>query len=170
MPAARIARIAEILAAHRIMAIATNRPDGYPQTTIVGYANDGLLIYMVVSPESQKRQNLARDSRVSIAIGDDAPEPTRIAALSLAGRAHELRDAAQIKRAFGLLLERYPEYIQLPQPGPSDIAVFEIRPEIVSILDYAKGFGHTDLVAITQSDWRAVLAERAAAEAAKLPT
>jgi hypothetical protein len=34
----------EILNSHRIMAISTLRPDGWPQTTIVGYANEGLTL------------------------------------------------------------------------------------------------------------------------------
>jgi hypothetical protein len=32
-------------------------------------------------------------------------------------------------------------------PGPEDVALFRVVPEIVSVLDYTKGFAHTDLVA-----------------------
>ena len=34
-----------ILNANRIMAISTVRPDGWPQTTVVGYANRGFDIF-----------------------------------------------------------------------------------------------------------------------------
>src|SRR5215467_9362515 len=59
-------KILELLDQHRLMTIATNRPDGWPQATTVGYVNDGLTIYFLCSPQSQKAANLARDSRVSL--------------------------------------------------------------------------------------------------------
>jgi len=61
-------KIFELLDQHRIMTLATNRPDGWPQATTVGYVNDGLTIYFLRSPQSQKTANLARDSRVSLTI------------------------------------------------------------------------------------------------------
>ena len=54
----------QILEGHRTMAIATVRPDGWPQTTIVGYANDGLLLYFLISRSSQK---LAKTSSMTTA-------------------------------------------------------------------------------------------------------
>jgi hypothetical protein len=60
-----------ILQAHRIMAISTIRPDGWPQTTIVGYANEGLSLYFMILRSSQKYSNISRDDRVSIAVGDE---------------------------------------------------------------------------------------------------
>lgn len=61
----------EILGQNRLMAIATLRPDGWPQTTMVGYANDDILIYFVISRASQKLANIARDSRASLVVGRD---------------------------------------------------------------------------------------------------
>lgn len=63
------AKVLELLGQHRLMTIATNRTDGWPQATTVGYANDGLTIYFLCGPQSQKAQNIARDSRVSLTIG-----------------------------------------------------------------------------------------------------
>jgi nitroimidazol reductase NimA-like FMN-containing flavoprotein (pyridoxamine 5'-phosphate oxidase superfamily) len=40
-------KILTLLDQHRIMTIATLRPDGWPQATTVGYANEGLTIYFV---------------------------------------------------------------------------------------------------------------------------
>jgi hypothetical protein len=34
----------------------------------------------------------------------------------------------------------------------SGVAVFRVAPEVISVLDYSKGFGHTDLVAISAAD------------------
>jgi nitroimidazol reductase NimA-like FMN-containing flavoprotein (pyridoxamine 5'-phosphate oxidase superfamily) len=64
-------KILTLLDQHRIMTIATLRPDGWPQATTVGYANEGLTIYFVCSSDSQKAANLARDDRVSLTIDHD---------------------------------------------------------------------------------------------------
>jgi hypothetical protein len=31
-------------------------------------------------------------------------------------------------------------------PRPEEIRVFRVTPTVISVLDYAQGFGHTDLV------------------------
>jgi hypothetical protein len=44
-------------------------------------------------------------------------------------------------------MARYPEQkIALPMPKVTDVSIFRVEPVVVSVLDYAKGFGHTDLV------------------------
>ena len=54
-------QIIDLLNEHRIMTIATNRPDGWPQATVVGYCNDGMVIYCLISRDSQKYANIMRD-------------------------------------------------------------------------------------------------------------
>ena len=66
-------KILTLLDQHRIMTLATLRPDGWLQATTVGYANDGLTLYFLCGPESQKAANLARDDRVSLTIDHDTP-------------------------------------------------------------------------------------------------
>jgi nitroimidazol reductase NimA-like FMN-containing flavoprotein (pyridoxamine 5'-phosphate oxidase superfamily) len=63
------------------MTIATNRPDGWPRATTVGYVNDGLTIYFLCSPQSQKAANLERDNRVSLTIDHDVSDPMAITGL-----------------------------------------------------------------------------------------
>jgi general stress protein 26 len=152
MKAAFKQQIIDILGKHRIMSIATNRPDGWPQATIVGYANDGLVIYCFIAHDGQKFANLAKDPRVSIAIGKDVPQPLQISGLSMAARVEPVHDRGEIDHAYALLLKRYPEYKIMPQPDPAAVPLMRITPEIVSILDYSKGFGHTDLVSVTDRD------------------
>ena len=64
----------EILDSHMTMAISTLRPDGWPQTTFVGYANEGLTLYFLIFRSSQKLANIRRDRRVSLAVGGDFKE------------------------------------------------------------------------------------------------
>ncbi len=141
-------KIQKLLDQHRTMRIATLRPDGWPQVTTVGYANEGFAIYFLCGPDSQKAANLARDSRVSLAIDDDTPQVMEITGLSMAARADVVTDAAEAEKALGLLMARYPEQKSVPgpMPTPDDVRIFRLTPMVISLLDYSKGFGHTDLV------------------------
>ncbi len=136
----------------RIMTIATNRPDGWPQATVVGYCNDGLIIYCFIARDGQKYANIVADPRVSIAIANDYPQPLMIKGLSLAGQVAEIEDSGEIARVRSLLLRRYPEYKVMPRQDPAAVPLMRITPEIISVLDYSKGFGHTDLVRVTETD------------------
>src|SRR5947207_4094111 len=92
-------QVISLLDMHRIMTIATNRPDGWPQATVVGYANDGLTIYCFVSRLSQKYANIMRDKRVSIAIASDFSDPSQIQGLSLAAKAVPVDQKNEFDRA-----------------------------------------------------------------------
>jgi nitroimidazol reductase NimA-like FMN-containing flavoprotein (pyridoxamine 5'-phosphate oxidase superfamily) len=138
----------DILNEYRLMTLATLRADGWPQATMVSYANEGLLLYFVVSRASQKYANISRDSRVSIALGRDVEDPEKIRALSIAANASEVRDPAQRERAIDLILERHPALARLPRPDAKHSAIMRAYCSIVTILDYSKGFGHADLLTV----------------------
>jgi nitroimidazol reductase NimA-like FMN-containing flavoprotein (pyridoxamine 5'-phosphate oxidase superfamily) len=145
-------QIIDLLDGHRIMTMATNRADGWPQATVVGYANDGLIVYCLISRDSQKWANIARDPRVALAIANDYPQPLQIKGLSIAAKAAEVTDQGEIDHVAEILLRRYPEYKVMPRPIPAVVPTLRLTPEIVSVLDYSKGFGHSDLVKVTDSD------------------
>ena len=147
-------QIVELLDTHRIMTIATNRADGWPQATVVGYANDGLILYCFIAHDSQKYANIMRDPRVSVAIANDYPQPLLIKGLSMAARVAIVTDDREIDRALECLLRRYPEYRGLmTRPDPAQVPMLRLTPQVVSVLDYSKGFGHADLVRVTESDF-----------------
>jgi nitroimidazol reductase NimA-like FMN-containing flavoprotein (pyridoxamine 5'-phosphate oxidase superfamily) len=143
-------QIQTLLDTHRVMTIATLRPDGWPQATTVGYVNEGLTLWFLCGRDSQKARNLARDNRVSITIDHDTPDIMSITGLSMAARAHRVSDRAEAEKVLRMLPLKYPDApastAQLQMPGPDDVALFRIAPEVISVLDYTKGFGHTDLV------------------------
>ncbi len=141
-------KILEILAEHRIMTIATLRPDGWPQASAVGYANDGLTLYFCCGRDSQKAVNLASDDRLSLTVGNDPDQVMEINALSMAAHATKVDDAHELNKAFELLQAKYPWQVGTPaqSPPPEITSVFRVTPKVVSVLDYSKGFGHTDLV------------------------
>jgi nitroimidazol reductase NimA-like FMN-containing flavoprotein (pyridoxamine 5'-phosphate oxidase superfamily) len=133
---------------HRIMTIATLRPDGWPQATTVGYVNEGLMLYFLCGRDSQKAANLARDDRVSLTIDHDTPQVMEITGLSIAAHARPVVDPAEANKILRMLPLKYPEQhnLPLPMPAPDDVSIFRVTPTIISVLDYSKSFGHTDLV------------------------
>lgn len=141
-------KILTLLDQHRIMTVATVRPDGWPQATTVGYANEGLTLFFLCGIQSQKAANLARDDRVSLTIDHDTPQVMEITGLSMAARAHAVVDTAEAEKVLRLLMLKYPEQASLPfpMPKPADVRIFRVTPVVISVLDYTKGFAHTDLV------------------------
>ena len=142
-------KILALLDQHRIMTTATLRPDGWPQATTVGYASEGLALYFLCGRDSQKAANLLRDDRVSLTIDHDTPKVMEITGLSMAARAEPVADPVEAEKALRLLMQKYPKQdIPLPMPTPADVAIFRVTPVVISVLDYAEGFGHTDLVTL----------------------
>ncbi len=142
-------KVLRLLEAHRIMTVATLRPDGWPQATTVGYASDDLSVYFLCGKDSQKAANLARDDRVSATIDHDTGQVMEITGLSMAARAQRVTDPREGERVLRLLMGKYPEQhppMPMAMPKPEDVAIFRLVPEVISVLDYTKGFGHTDLV------------------------
>ena len=132
-----------ILDSHRVMAIATNRPDGWPQNTIVGYANLGLLIYFVVFRSSQKLANIQRDPRIAIAVGEEPAGLDVLQAVYAGAETIEVSDKAEKEQAWNLLAQRHPNLAGLDLPAFADAAVMRAECRHVSVLDYRKGFGHS---------------------------
>jgi nitroimidazol reductase NimA-like FMN-containing flavoprotein (pyridoxamine 5'-phosphate oxidase superfamily) len=145
-------KIADILTRCRDMTIATVRPDGAPQATVVSYVHDGLLIYFGCGAESQKAQNISHERRVSITVTLPYADWLQIRGLSLSGVASEVTTTGEKASVAKLMLNRFPEIARMEQTDPAAVKLFRVRPTLISILDYSQGFGHTDLVAVGAND------------------
>ena len=147
--------ITSILNEAKDMTIATVRSDGYPQATTVSYASDDLSIYFAAAGDSQKAGNIARNNKVSLTVDLPYANWGEIRGLSIGGRAQRLTDHQEIEHAGLLLLRKFQQGIAEYASGALEgVAFFRIEPEVISVLDYRKGFGHTDLVRVTGSDQR----------------
>jgi len=71
-----------------------------------------------------------------------------ITGLSMAAHARLVENREEAEKVLRMLPLKYPEQISLPvpMPTPDDIRIFRLTPTVISLLDYSKGFGHTDLV------------------------
>lgn len=146
------AKCIEILADCPDMTIATTRPDGSPQATVVSFVHDGLVIYFGCGPASQKATNIARDPRVSITVTEPYRDWQSIRGLSMGAIATEVKDATELASVGRLMVRRFPQLATMSPAEAAAMKVFRVTPTVVSILDYALGFGHTDLVAVSSGD------------------
>ncbi|MFA6140320.1 MAG: pyridoxamine 5'-phosphate oxidase family protein [Hyphomicrobium sp.] len=148
MPPELHRKVLDILAHHSNMSIATLRPDGFPQVTTVGYANDGLTIYFGCGAQSQKARNIAHDNRVSAAIDEDHENWGEIEGLSLGGTAARVTDPGEIAKANSLFTAKFPQVSAFTSEIRTAMDLYRVTPSVISVLDYTKGFGHTDLVRV----------------------
>ena len=129
---------------HRPMVISTLRPDGWPQSTIVGYANNGFVLYFLIFRTSQKFANISGDDRVSVAIGEEPQDLREAKAVYAAAFAAEVLDPHEREHAWRLLAERHPNLRGTARPDSSQTALMRAECRHISMLDYSKGLGHTD--------------------------
>jgi general stress protein 26 len=140
--------IVEILAGANDMTIATLRLDGYPQATTVNYVNDGVTIYFGTGAETQKARNIAACDKVSLTANLPYKTWDEIRGLSMGGRAARLTDPREIAKVGRLILKKFPQGADFGPDDATSIALFSISPEVVSVLDYRKGFGHAELIMV----------------------
>jgi nitroimidazol reductase NimA-like FMN-containing flavoprotein (pyridoxamine 5'-phosphate oxidase superfamily) len=139
-------RILEVLARQQFMTIATIRPDGYPQATTVKYVHDDLIVYFATAPTSQKVSNIKLNNKVSVAVVDQAQDFYKLRGLSMSGTAERVQEKQRAEEFALRLFGRLPQKRRLIPEDPKELAVYEIRPVAIALIDYASGFGATHLV------------------------
>jgi nitroimidazol reductase NimA-like FMN-containing flavoprotein (pyridoxamine 5'-phosphate oxidase superfamily) len=137
-----------ILNSNRVMTIGTVRSDGWPQTTMVGYANEGWRLYFLIYRTSQKFENISRDNRISISVGHEPHNLRDIKAVYAGCHAEEVTDLAEKSHAWTLLAERHPNLTDLAPPGIDEVATMRADCKHVSVLDYSQGLGHTEALTL----------------------
>jgi nitroimidazol reductase NimA-like FMN-containing flavoprotein (pyridoxamine 5'-phosphate oxidase superfamily) len=148
--------IRDIVNSQRDLTLATLREDGYPRANTVSYVSEGMILYVGRMRDSRNVKNLEHCNKVSLAIDVPYAEWSEIRGLSMAGRAEMLADdSAESRRAMELIAKRFPAFVDRSPPSdPGAIVFVRITPEVVSILDYRKAFGHTELVRVDAADLR----------------
>jgi len=140
-----------ILDANRIMTIATVRPDGWPQATIVGYANQDFRLYFLIYRTSQKFRNIAQNHRVAITVAREPAQLRDTKAVYAGCLVHEVTDLAERSRAWQLLAKRHPNLTDLAPPEHAEVATMAADCKHLSILDYSQGLGHNETLTLVDS-------------------
>lgn len=151
-------RILSILDSRHLMALATNRPDGWPQVTLVNYFRREHALYFVVAADSQKLANITLDPRVSIAIGGGAAGPYSV---SMAAEVTQVHDFDLVDRLNETIQALPPEAGFTPHPGASSLVLLEAQPQIITLVDYSVPPGHREVLTIVES-WNIQRTEPAA--------
>lgn len=137
LPAGAAAAVIALLDAQRLMSLAVNRPDGWPQVTTVGYVNERLDLYFLVGRQSQKHANIVRDPRVSIAVRGESDQGDAVG-VSLAGKAVEILDPVRVEDLNRMVFTRYPG-VSLYAPAGNSVALYHVAPHILSPVTISGG-------------------------------
>jgi len=139
-------KILEVLRRHHTMVLATIRPDGYPQATTVNYIHDDLTLYFATDATSQKAGNLRLNNKVSVAIASETQDFYKLRGLSMSGIAKRVSDKQRSEELALRLFRELPRSRRYVPQNPKQLAVYEITPVAIALVDYASGFGKTYLV------------------------
>lgn len=137
-----------ILNAHQTMAISTVRPDGWPQTTIVGYANRGFDIVFLIYRTGQKWANIQHDDRISIAVATEPLELSRLQAVYAGGHAQEIVDEDERQEAWRQLMQRHANLAGAQIPEASEGVFMRAKCKYVSVLDFTQGLGYREQLTV----------------------
>ena len=144
-------KILEVLQSHHTMALATIRPDGYPQATTVYYIHDEFTLYFAVDAASQKAGNIKLNNKVSVAIASEDQDFYKLRGFSMSGIATRVVDDRRAEELSLRLFRAFPQSKRFVPEDPKQLAVFEIAPMAVSLVDYTSGFGKTYLIELPSS-------------------
>ncbi len=137
-----------IFSAANELTLATVRSDGSPHASTVNFACEEMRLYAAISIDGGKAHELHNDTRVSLTVNAPYASWSEIQGLSIDGHAAFITDPAELSLASALLLQKLPEYGRiiadpyiLPWPG---MIFIRILPQKLRLLDYTRGFGHTE--------------------------
>jgi len=139
-----------ILNCHRMMSISTVRPDGWPQTTVVGYANKGFDIFFMIFRGSQKFANIQHDDRISIAVATEPTELSQLTAVYAGAHVREITSQNERDDAWRLLMMRNSNLAGFNIPDARDAAFMRATCKYVSVLDYTQGLGHREQIVVDE--------------------
>ncbi|MGZ9114669.1 MAG: pyridoxamine 5'-phosphate oxidase family protein [Brevundimonas sp.] len=133
-----VSAVVDLLDRERLMTLACNRPDGWPQATTVGYLNEGLNLYFIVARTSQKFANLQTDPRAAVAIRSESDSRGDGVGVSMAGRVVEVVDPVAVERLNRQVIDRYPD-VHAYCPSGDSVAVLHFRPTVISAVGVTGG-------------------------------
>lgn len=152
MPVTLPREVADYLAAHHVMTLATCGPEG-PWAAAVFYASEGASLIFLSAAGTRHCRNLALDSRCAATIQEDYREWPEIKGIQLEGRVIELSGDEE-KHAQALYGEKFPVVGPLAKVPPAIVkALAKVRwyrlvPERLHFIDNSQGFGHRDEIAL----------------------
>ena len=138
--------ILDLLAANEVLTLATLREDGWPQANTLAYVNEGLTLYAATGADAAKVLNIRRDPRVSLTVDAGKTDWSALRGVSMAAHAHVLDSRSEIQRVARLVKKRFPSLVDFSDPERDrGWAFLRLVPQVISVIDYTRGFGHSVL-------------------------
>ncbi|MEW6333551.1 MAG: pyridoxamine 5'-phosphate oxidase family protein [Thermodesulfobacteriota bacterium] len=140
----------EVIGSHNLMHLATVDSGGMPWVRGVDYAAGDRenILYFLTKKDSRKAGHLAGNSSIAFAIDHDCPaweDLEKLKYIKGTGTAAVIDDSEEMKKAFGLLMRKFPFLTDLPG-DPADFACVRVELKKVFVTDNTISFGHTEEV------------------------
>jgi|DewCreStandDraft_5_1066085.scaffolds.fasta_scaffold00919_13 uncharacterized protein YhbP (UPF0306 family) len=133
-------RVANYLARHTTLTLATLGSDGRPQAAPLFYASDAHLnLIFLSSPDSRHSRNLARNPAAAAAIYDEVWEWQAIRGVQIEGQVERLEGEAR-QAALALYRTKYP-FIAEFAPQVEASVLYRLRPRWLRYIDNSVAFG-----------------------------
>ncbi len=150
------ALIDRILAGAADLTLATLHADGSPHASTVNFAHTGWRLYVAIALDSGKAHDINHDHRVALTVNLPYHDWSEIQGLAIDGVAAFVTDPQELAQAAALLRNKLPAFDTiierlhlLPWPG---MLFLRIMPQAVALLDYTRGYGHTEHFRIDATD------------------
>ncbi len=149
MSADLVERIVAFLAAHHVLSLATQGPEG-PHATNLFYAHDGLVLFWVSDSNTRHSREIETEPRVAVTVAPDYSDFSDIRGLQLSGTAACVAPADRRAWHLSRLAARYPFLKRLADAPPAlqaayaRAAVYRFEPRRAVLIDNTKGFGHKE--------------------------
>lgn len=145
----------KILSNSNELTLATIRKDGAPHASTVSFASNDLILYIAISTDSNKAHELSQDGRIGLTVNAPFVNWDQIQGMSMSGNATFVTDPTELALAGALLMRKLPAYAEIilepgirPWPG---MLFVRIIPLTISLLDYTRGFGHTETFEVEEN-------------------
>ena len=106
------------------------------------------MLYFITSKDSRKVQQIKNNGTVAIAIDHECKSPEELQLLKYikgTGMATIIEDPKEMEKAFGLLVQKFPFFKDMPG-DPSDFVGIKVELKEILVTDNTISFGHTETV------------------------
>lgn len=133
-----------ILDTRRVLSVSTVSPDGWPHTTIVGYANVGLTVYFAILRSSEKLAHIRNDNRISFAVGEEPRDVSTLQEVYASALAFEVDGPDERSEVWDLLGSRHRNLSGSAVPDAETAVLMRAEPRHVTVLDYSIAYGRSE--------------------------